>query len=109
MKRVYLHGEVRIVSGVSIPKEAKKKEFDGKFILANSETTGNHHVLVTQDGVDVYEGVDGTLYVHVEEEAMVKCVDETRHDTQVLPAGDYEVKRKIEFDHLTLTPKVVAD
>ena len=110
MKNVYLHGEVVIFSGVSRSKQAQKvMAKDGLYILANSETTGNHHVLVAQDGVDVYEGIDGTLYVHVEEDAQVKCVLEDRHDTQVLPSGDYIVRRKIEYDHLTNTPRVVAD
>lgn len=59
--------------------------------------------------VDVYEAPDGTLFVHVEEEAEVKCVLEERHDTQVLPAGDYIVRRKVEYDHLLHTKKVVAD
>lgn len=108
MKKVYLHGEVTIVSGASIPEKAKRVDFKGQFILANSETTGNHHVLVAENGVDVYEH-EGTLFVHVEEEAQVKCVDETRHDTQTLPAGDYIVRRKIEYDHLTKTPRVVSD
>lgn len=109
MKTVYFHGEVAIISGVKA-KNAKKLEPKNKrYILANSETTGNHHILVAQDGVDVYEGVDGVLYVHVEDHAEVKCVDEERHDTQVLPAGDYIVKRKMEYDHLTNTPRVVAD
>lgn len=110
MKKVYLHGEVVLVSGAKIPNGLKKVEPKSqRFILANSESTGNHHVLVAQDGVDVYEGVGGTLFVHVEEEAEVKCVQEDRHDTQVLPAGDYIVRRKIEYDHLTKTPRVVAD
>ena len=108
-KKVYLHGEVVIFSGSKRPEDAKKLEpKKDRYILANSETTGNHHVLVAQDGVDVYEK-DGVLYVHVEEEAQVKCVLEDRHDTQILPAGDYTVTRKVEYDHLTQTPKVVAD
>ena len=110
MKNVYLHGEVVIFSGMAAPKGAKKVEpKKQRYILANSEMTGNHHVLVAQDGVDVYEGPDGTLFVHVEEEAQVKCVLENRHDTQTLPAGDYIVRRKVEYDHLTQTPRVVAD
>lgn len=108
MKKLYIHGEVVIRSGAKISGK-KLKPKDGLYILANSETTGNHHILVAQDGVDVYEGPDGTLFVHVEDEAKVKCVLEERHDTQVLPAGDYIVKRKVEFDHLTMTPRVVAD
>jgi hypothetical protein len=109
-KLVYFHGEVAVISGANKPKSAKKVEQkDGRYILANSEISGNHHILVAQDGVDVYEGVDGTLFVHVEDEAQVKCVLEDRHDTQVLPAGDYIVRRKVEYDHLTNTPRVVAD
>ena len=110
MKLVYFHGEVAIMDKALMPKSAKKLVAkDSRYILANSETTGNHHVLVAKDGVDVYEAPDGTLFVHVEEEAEVKCVLEERHDTQVLPAGDYIVRRKVEYDHLLHTKKVVAD
>ena len=110
MRTVYFHGEVAIMDGIARPKKAKKLEAkDGRFILANSETSGNHHILVAQDGVDVYEGIDGTLFVHVEDEAEVKCVLEERHDTQVLPKGDYIVRRKVEYDHLLHVKKVVAD
>lgn len=109
MKLVYFHGEVAIISGGLRPKTAKKLEpKDNHYILANSETTGNHHVLEAIDGVDVYEQ-DGVLYLHVEDEARVSCVLKERHDTQILPAGDYIVKRKLEYDHLTNTPRVVAD
>lgn len=109
-KLVYFHGEVTIISGAKMPAGLKKlADKNGRYILANSETSGNHHVLVAQDGVDVYEGIDGTLYLHVEDEATVKCVLENRHDAQVLPTGDYIVKRKVEYDHLTQTPRVVAD
>jgi hypothetical protein len=108
MNKVYFQGEVTIFSGAKIPKGAKKVESKDNYILANSETTGNHHVLVCQDGVDVYEK-DGTLYVHVENEAHVECVMKDRHDTQVLPAGDYEIGRAFEYDHLAKTRRVVAD
>lgn len=109
MKKVYLHGEVVIFSGAKKPLGAVKLEpKKNRYILANSETTGNHHVLVADEGVDVYEK-DGVLFVHVEEEAQVKCVLEDRHDTQTLPAGDYIVRRKVEYDHLTNTPKAVTD
>ena len=109
MNEVYLHGEVVIFSGAKLPEGAKKvAPKKNCYILANSETTGNHHILVADEGVDVYEK-DGVLFVHVEEEAQVKCVLEDRHDTQTLPAGDYIVRRKVEFDHLTQTPRLVQD
>lgn len=109
MKLVYFHGEVAIISGVSRPKNARKVSAEKiGYILANSETTGNHHILEQIDGVGVYEK-EGILYVHVEEEARVSCVLKERHDTQVLPKGDYIVRRKLEYDHLTQTPRVVAD
>lgn len=109
MNKVYFHGELTILSGAKIPHEAKKVETKKKFhILAESETSGNHHILVCEEGVDLYEK-DGTLYVHVEDEARVECVLKERHDTQVLPAGDYEVGRAFEYDHLAKTRRVVTD
>ena len=106
---VYFHGELTIFSGAKIPTGAKKVEAKDKFhILAESETSGNHHILVCEDGVDLYEK-DGTLYVHVENEAKVECVLKERHDTQVLPKGDYEIGRAFEYDHLQKSRRIVAD
>ena len=106
---VYFHGELTVFSGASIPKSAKKlNPTKGRYILAESEQSGNHHILVAEDGVDVYEQ-NGVLYCHVEEEARIECVLRERHDTQVLPAGDYEIGRAFEFDHLQKTRRVVAD
>lgn len=109
MKNVYLHGEVVVLSGSSVPVGAKKVKA-GKFgwILANSETTGNHHILEETEGVEVYEH-EGTLFVRVNEEAKVSCVIKERHDTQVLPKGTYTVRRKVEYDHLSNTKRIVAD
>lgn len=109
VNKVYYHGEVCIFSGAKIPEGAKKVSTKERFhTLADSENTGNHHILLCEDGVDVYEK-DGTLFVHVEEEAHVECIIKERHDTQVLPKGDYEIGRAFEYDHLKHVKRVVAD
>ena len=59
--------------------------------------------------VDKWVGYASEPIDYKREEAEVKCVLEERHDTQVLPAGDYIVRRKVEYDHLLHTKKVVAD
>lgn len=110
MKKVYFHGECCVFEfDGAIPKDAKKLEpKNGRYILANSETTGNHHILEAEDGVDVYEK-DGILYVSSSVEARVSCVMKDRHDTQILPAKKYFIKPAQEFDHLSQTSRAVAD
>lgn len=114
MEKIWLHGEVCIkkVNGV-IPKGAKKvKAMNGVYKIADSETTGNHHLLEEIKGVDLYEK-DGVFYLKTAEVATVKCVDLARHDTiEIEPCLDGEVlvfDRQVEVDHLTDEVRKVAD
>lgn len=114
MEKVWLHGEVLVkkVKG-RIPEGAKRvKAINGVYKIADSETTGNHHLLEEIEGVDLYEK-DGVFYLKTSESAKVKCVDEARHDTITLePCTDDEVlifDRQVEVDHLTDEVRAVAD
>ena len=110
MKSVYFHGELCIFEMNDVmPKGVKKLSPQNKhYILANSETTGNHHVLEAQDGLEVYEK-DGVFYLVAETEANVSCAMKERHDTETLKPGKYFIKPALEFDHLTQTRRNVAD
>lgn len=114
MEKIWLHGEVLIkkVKG-GIPEGAKKVvAISGVYKIADSETTGNHHLLEEISGVDLYEK-DGVFYLKTLEAPVVRCVDEARHDTITLePCEDGEVftfDRQLEVDHLTDEVRKVAD
>lgn len=114
MDKIWLHGEclIKKVKG-SIPQGAKKlKAVNGVYKIADSETTGNHHLLEEIEGCDLYEK-DGVFYLKTSEVAVVKCVDVARHDTiQIEPCEEDEVlifDRQVEIDHLTDEVRSVAD
>lgn len=114
MEEVYLHGEVLIkkVKG-SIPKDVQKAiPQNGSYKVADSETTGNHHLLEELEGIDVFEK-DGMFYVRPSKPMTVRCVDEKRHDRITLePCQDdefYLFDRQQEVDHLTDEVRAVRD
>lgn len=109
MKAVF-HGECVIKKiQSSVPKTAKKLAPNkGAWIIAESEQSGNHHIVLEHDGVDVYE-LNGVLYVTNEVEAKVECVDKARHDTITLEPGVWEIQRAKEFDFLAQEIRSVAD
>lgn len=111
---VWFHGEVvvRKTKG-SIPEGAKLiKAVRGSYKVADSETTGNHHLLEEIEGIDVFEK-DGMFYVRPSKPMTVRCVDEKRHDRITLePCGEDEVLifgRQMEIDHLTEEVRSVRD
>lgn len=114
MEKIWLHGEVIIkkLKG-SIPKGANKiKAVNSVYIIADSETTGNHHLLEEIEGCDLYEK-DGVFYLKTSEIPVVKCVDKKRHDSIALePCEEDEMfvfDKQLEVDHLTDEIRQVAD
>ena len=107
--KAYFHGEVVIKKVASLPKGGKKvRAVNGGYIIAESEQSGNHHLVVERDGIELYQ-VGDTLYLHNEVEAEVKCVDEKRHDTEVLEPGVWKIDRANEHDFLADETRKVAD
>lgn len=109
-QNTYLHGEVQISTIKELPKEAKKMNLKvGETLkLAESETTGNHHLLDVADGVDVYE-LDGKWYLKNSKPANVRCVIPTRHDDMKIDPGIHEVLITQEWDYLSNAARNVAD
>ncbi len=104
--RKIIHGECLIASS-KIPAEAKKVT-NGDHIIADSETEGNFHMVAVKDGVDIYEH-EGTLFIRNEVETEIYCPDKTRHDTVVLPEGEWEIDIAKEFDYLADEERQVRD
>lgn len=108
MKKQYSHGEVTIFEIDKLPKDLNKITAKDKYILADSETTGNHHCLEAKEGVEVYEK-DGVLFMKNEVPVDVFCVLEARHDTITLEPSIWEIDKAQEYDHLTNEVRNVAD
>lgn len=102
---MFNHGELCIFRGVSVPKDSKKRK---DYKLADSETTGNHHMLEEKEGVELYEK-DGVIYVKNDVPVDVYCVVKERHDNITLDPGVWEVTPAQEYDYLTQEKRNVAD
>lgn len=103
------HGEVVINKVCKLPQGLKKaKLFDKKsYKLADSETTGNHHLLEAKDGVELFEDANGVLWLKNDVPCDVFCAIKERHDNITLEPGIYEIDKAQEYDYLKdMTVKV---
>lgn len=107
--KAYFHGEVCVKEIIELPKDLKKVEpKSGRYIIADSETTGNHHCIEDVAGSEIYEK-DGVFYLKNDVQVKMFCVDHARHDTEILPAGIWEITRANEYDYLKEMIVKVAD
>ena len=108
-KLTYKHGEVGIYQIDQLPTGLKKVETKAPFyILANSETSGNHHVLEKAPEIELFER-DGVLYMKNTAPAKVSCVIKERHDTEIIPPGIWEIDKSQEFDYEAGVARDAAD
>jgi hypothetical protein len=100
INEVATHGEVFFTPTAKIPNGAKKiKSSDRTFyIVGESQTAGNHHVVDIIDGVDFFEDEKGVLFMESSVETNIRCIHENRHDTIKIPAGTYEFGTQQEYD-----------
>ena len=107
----WLHGECLVMRIDALPEGAKEiKPTEGYLKVADSETTGNHHVVDVSPGVNFFES-GGKHYMTVAEgkEANMRCVLPSRHDNEKLGPGTYEFDFQQEEDHLTNSSRRVRD
>ena len=105
---VILHGECMIFKS-AIPKDAKQIQLKGSYlIVADSETTGNHHVVDAKPGVTFFEA-GGKRYMNSKVDTTVRCLHADRHDTIAIPAGTYEFGSQQEYDPFTARMQAVKD
>ena len=106
---VILHGEAMIFQS-SLPEGATeiKSSSPKMHIIADSETTGNHHVIDTVPGTKFFQHGD-TMYMENTQETRVRCVLADRHDAIPLDPGTWEFGIQQEFDHLSQQLHNVAD
>ncbi len=113
----WLHGECVLRQAV-LPTDARELSIadlkrvgvagEMAAIIADSETTGNHHVVMLDDTVKFFEKA-GTRFVTSRDSIKVRCVLKDRHDEMVLPAGTYQIGFQQEYDYLTQSLRNVRD
>lgn len=108
---IFFHGECVINKVSKIPEGLKKAKLFNKYSykLADSETTGNHHLLEAKDGVELFEDSNGVLWLKNEVPCDVFCAVKERHDNITLEPGIWEIDRAQEFDYMTDLTRKVAD
>lgn len=112
---VLLHGECMVFPS-TLPAAAKKidkkrivRSNGQKYVIvADSETTGNHHVVDVVDGVDIYEN-EGSLFMVNSVGTNIRCLHENRHDTKTLSPGTYEFGSQQEYDPFAARMQKVRD
>jgi hypothetical protein len=106
--RAILHGECGIIQS-SIPAGAKPITVeDNCLIIADSETTGNHHVLDVAPGIEVLQK-ETKRFIRNSVPASVRCVHADRHDTLTIPPGEWELTIAQEFDYFKMSKSNVRD
>lgn len=111
MKKTYTHGEVILVKTNKLPKGLKPAKLFKKncYKLADSETSGNFHLLEAKHGVELFEDKDGVLWLKNEVPVDVYCAVKERHDNRTLEPGIWEIDRAQEYDHLSDMTRKVSD
>lgn len=107
---VILHGEAMIFQS-TLPKGAKKiKPSNEEYhIIADSETSGNHHVIDCGEKVEFYMDEDGRMFMVNNEPTQVRCVHASRHGAIPLTTGTWEFGIQEETDHFTAHVRKVQD
>ena len=102
-----LHGECVIMAS-EIPAGAQKIKVGSYLKIADSETTGNHHIVENAEGCEFYE-LDGIRYMKNPQPTFVKCVHGDRHDSIEIEPGEWTFFPQKEYDYLTESLRNVAD
>jgi len=104
-----LHGECILFSVSRLPKGAVKEEINGNYvIIANSEVTGNHHVVDLAPGVEFYKKGE-KRFIKNKVPTTVRCVVADRHSDISLTPGVWEVDYQKEYDYFTEALRNVRD
>ena len=111
LMELYTHGEVLLIKRNELPKDLKPvKLFQNNcYKLADSEQSGNFHLLEAKEGVELFEDSDGVLWLKNEIPVDVYCAVKERHDNRTLEPGVWEIDLAQEYDFLTEETRKVSD
>lgn len=106
-----LHGEC-IVTPCDIPSDAAptKPNTDlGYMIVADSEVTGNHHVVDLTEGVQFFKTPTGSLFMTNSKPTNIRCVKADRHTEIEIGPGSYAFEFQQEYDYFAEALRNVRD
>jgi len=106
---VILHGEAMLFPA-ELPTDAVeiKPTNPELHIIADSETTGNHHVVDMVEGTKVFRSGDRT-FIRNSKPTQVRCVHANRHDAITMAPGVWEVSIQVEYNHFEQNLRSVRD
>jgi hypothetical protein len=109
LNEVILHGEAMLFPS-ELPADAVeiKATSQDYHIVADSETTGNHHVIDMVPGTKVYKS-GNRMFVKNVKPTSVRCVHPNRHNAITLEPNVWEVDRQKEYDHFEQNLRAVRD
>lgn len=111
MKKINFHGELCVVQVEEVSGQIVEAKGDIK--LADSETTGNDHMLRVVPGVHVFVDSSDEMeqhFVKVEQPTKIYCKLDNRHTALELPAGTtWKITPAQEWDHLSRERRNVLD
>jgi len=99
------HGDIPLYPINELPNGLKEMENKGSYILAEGETTGHKHVIVSE-GLQVFYSADGRLYLKVKNQGNITHQE---HKTLTVLPGIYEVGKEIEYNWFEKAVKKVVD
>jgi len=104
----FLHGEC-LIKEAKIPADAVLEEHNElRVIIAESEVTGNHHVIDRKAGVEFLK-TEGKRFMRNSVPTQVSCVISERHTAIDIPPGEWEIGAQQEYDYITQMKQNVAD
>lgn len=108
---IHFHGELVIVEHTNSKFSGEKIKTKEDIKLADSEVTGNDHMLEYVDGLTVWRDEDADkFFVKSEKPTKIYCKIKDRHDDLFLKEGvDYEIFPAQEYDHLSRAVRNVRD
>lgn len=104
-----LHGECLLFPSTLPEGAVKIKTTNDQFhIVADSETTGNHHVIDINDSVNFYNA-GGVTYMVNTKPTKIRCVLQDRHSPIDLEPGVWECGTQLEYDYFAQNLRAVRD
>lgn len=110
-KKIILHGECIVAQCSGLPADAVAETHNGKVVIvANSEVTGNHHVIANKPGVTFWNSkTTGKRYMNSTVPTDISCVMAERHTTIDIVPGTYVIGIQQEYDYIAQAKRNVAD
>ena len=108
--KAILHGECIITSVAALPASAvEEKDHKGQHvIIANSEVTGNHHVIDLHPGVTFFKA-GNERFMRNTVETKVRCVVANRHTDIPIAPGVHKIGYQQEYDYFKQAKANVRD